>query len=166
MNTKTHRRYSEDLELHFIELKKFNKDFSHLTSALDRWITFLTKAERWERDFIPAELNHDPNIAKAAHALDVLSLDKDEREIYEAQLKWLRDQADILAKTQLDFEARGIQKGIEQGRQEGIQQGIAQGIEKIALQLLAQNFSTADIVAITGLSIEMIQALRNEVIKH
>src|SRR5208282_3546095 len=33
LNTKTHRRYSEDLELHFIELKKFDKDISHLTTA-------------------------------------------------------------------------------------------------------------------------------------
>ena len=134
LNTKTHSRYSEDLELHFIELKKFNKDLSHLKTALDRWALFLTKAEQWERNFFPRELKNDPAIEKAAHALDTLSLDKEEREIYEAQLMWLRDQAAILEKTQEDSEAIGLEKGeaigLEKGEAIGLEKGEAIGLEK------------------------------------
>lgn len=74
LNTKTHRCAFEDLELHFIELKKFDKDLAHLTTALDKWTTFLTKAEQWERNFVPPELKSEPGIAKAAHALDEASM--------------------------------------------------------------------------------------------
>ena len=111
LNAKTHRRCFEHLELHFVELKKFNKDLSHLTTALDRWTIFLNKAEQWERNFVPQELSSDPAIAKAAHVLDTLSLDETEEELYEAKLKWLRDQAGVIEKTRLDYEARGFAKG-------------------------------------------------------
>lgn len=32
-------------ELHYSELRKFTKSYQQLNSALDRWVTFLTKAD-------------------------------------------------------------------------------------------------------------------------
>lgn len=163
LNTKSYSRYSEDIELHFIELKKFNKDLSHLTTALDRWVSFLTKAEQWERNFVPRELKDDPAIKKAAYALDTLSLDKEEREIYEAQLMWLRDQAAILKKTQEDF----IEIGREEGEVIGLQKGEVIGLEKatrsIAIRMLKKGtFSIETISQTTGLTEEIVRALSKE----
>ena len=148
LNTKTHSRYSEDLELHFIELKKFNKDLSHLYTALDRWASFLTKAEHWERNFVPPELKDDPAIKKAAHTLDTLSLDQEELKIYEGQLMWLRDQAAILAKAEENF--------LEIGREEGKEIGKEEGVRDIALRMLKKGtFSIEAISETTGLPEEV-----------
>lgn len=159
LNAKTHRRYTDDLELHFIELKKFTKDLSHLTTALDRWTTFLTKAEQWERNFIPVELKDDPAIEKAAHALDTLSLDKEELEIYEAQLKWIRDQSAILEKTRQVHEARGRKKGRQEGEAIGIKKGELASKRAFALKLLARQLPVEEIAALTELSSSEITAL-------
>lgn len=147
LNAKTKNRSFEDLELHFIELKKFNKDLSHLTTALDRWVTFLNKAEQWDCNFIPEELRIDPAIEKAAKALDILSLDEEERETYEAQLKWLRNEAGTFEKIRQDGEAMGIRK--------------------VALNLLKNSsLSIEKISDITGLTQEALQLLQKDGAKN
>ena len=137
-------------------MKKFDKDLAHLTTALDRWTTFLSKAEQWERNFIPQELRTDPAITKAAQALDTLSLDAEEREIYEAQLKWLRTQAGALEKVREDSR--------EEGREEGKEEGEDIGIRKVALRLLnLREFSIDKISLMTGLTKEELLALQNTI---
>lgn len=141
LNAKTKTRSFEDLELHFIELKKFDKDLAHLTTALDRWATFLSKAEQWDRDFIPEELKIDPAIEKAAQALDMLSLDEEEREIYEAKLKWLRDESGTFKKIR--------------------EEGEAIGVKKVALSLIKKGLlSMEEISDTTGLTKEALEALQ------
>jgi hypothetical protein len=44
-------------------------------------------------------------------SLNTLSLNKEEREVYEARLKWLRDEAGAIEKAH----EKGIEKGIEKG---------------------------------------------------
>jgi predicted transposase/invertase (TIGR01784 family) len=145
LNIKTYRRSFEDLELHFIELKKFNKDLSHLTTALDRWVTFLSKAEQWEKGTVPVEFKNDPAIKKAADALDALSLDEKEREVYEARLKWLRDEAAAIEKARL----KGLEKGREEERAYAHQEKLI-----IARKLAASGMEKQQIMLITGLSFE------------
>ncbi len=141
LNAKTKTRSFEDLELHFIELKKFDKDLAHLTTALDRWAIFLSRAEQWDRNFIPEELKIDPAIEKAAQALDMLSLDEEEREIYEAKLKWLRDESGTFKKIR--------------------EEGEAIGIEKVALSLIKKGLlSIEEISDTTGLTKEALEALQ------
>lgn len=143
LNVQTMKRSFEDLELHFIELKKFNKDPAHLTTALDRWTTFLSRAEQWERNFVPEELRIDPAIEKAAQALDTLSLDEEEREIYEAKLKWLRDESGTFKKIR------------EEGREEKSHEIALRLIEKAVLGL-------EEISDITGLSKETLEVMQKK----
>lgn len=86
-NSKTKIEYSDLLELHFIELQKFNKDVKSLKTSLDRWITFLNKAYEYGKNKIPEELAQDKNIKKAIETLDVMSFGDDERNVYEQRLK-------------------------------------------------------------------------------
>jgi predicted transposase/invertase (TIGR01784 family) len=147
LNAKTKKRSFEDLELHFIELKKFNKELSHLTTALDRWTTFLSKAEQWERNFIPEELKIDPAIEKAAQALDTLSLDEEEREIYEAKLKWLRDESGTFKKI----------------REEGREEGREETKHEVALSLIKRSaLSLEEVSDITGLSKEVLESMKEK----
>ena len=95
--------------MHFIELNKFNKDYKDVKTALDKWVSFLNRAYEIDKDKIPKELEDDENIKKAIEKLDIMYLDKEEREIYENDLKALRiHNAEI--KT---AEEKGIRKGTE-----------------------------------------------------
>ena len=105
-------------ELHYIELKKFRKDYAQIANTLDRWITFLTKANKLDKRNVPVELSKDPEILKAINEVDRM-FDEDEREIYNIRLQV---QMEFESKLDSSFE-KGIQKGIEKGIEKGIQKG-------------------------------------------
>ncbi len=94
-------------ELHYIELRKFKKSYQEINSVLDRWSSFLTKADKLDKDSIPAELKIDKNIVKAINAVDRM-FDEEERMIYETRMQSL---ADIESKI-----ASAEEKGMEKGR--------------------------------------------------
>ena len=102
-------------------------------------------------------------LKRAIEKLDIMYLDKEERDIYENDLKALRiHKAEI--KT---AEEKGMRKGIEKGIQKGIQKGIEKGIEegeKKKASEIAKNLLDVlgnETIAIkTGLTIEEIQQLR------
>lgn len=87
LNAKSHKRCFEDLELHFIELEKFDRDLKFLKTALDRWTSFLKRAGIYKAKDLPPELSIDPKIDKAMRVLDTMALNQEERQIYEAKLK-------------------------------------------------------------------------------
>lgn len=58
------------LRLYFIEMGKFHKDWPEIRTALERWIAFLNKAAKFNRDHLPDALSTDPAIVKAAEQLD------------------------------------------------------------------------------------------------
>ena len=77
------------LRLYFVEMAKFDKDWPELRSALDRWVAFLNRALELDRSRLPAGLQVDPAIAKAAAELDRIGASDEEREIYEGRVKVL-----------------------------------------------------------------------------
>ena len=146
-NEKTKEDFSDLFEMHFIELNKFKKDYKDVKTALDKWVSFLNRAYEIDKDKIPKELENDENIKKAIEKLDIMYLDKEERDIYENDLKALRiHHAEI--KT---AEEKGIQKGIQEG-----EKNKASEIAKNLLDVL----DNETIAVKTGLTIEEIQKLR------
>ena len=137
--------YFKDLELHTIELNKFTSDSSEelkdivakTRTALDMWVAFLTRHDLLTADRLPKELD-DKNLKKALHVLDVLNFSKEERELYEDHLKWLRIEANTLKKAAAEALAEGISigeaRGIEKGKSELIKMMLNQGnpVDKIA----------------------------------
>ena len=87
MHAQSHKSYFEDLELHFIELHKFHDEVGHIKTTLDRWVQFLKKAHHYYTATFPEKLKVEPAIEKAFFSLNTLSLDQEERAIYEASLK-------------------------------------------------------------------------------
>jgi predicted transposase/invertase (TIGR01784 family) len=170
LNAKSHRRDFEDMELHFIELQKFDKDLSELTNRLDYWTTFLTTADQYNQETMPDVLKNDPEIGPMVKALEHLYLNEAEREIYEARLKWLRDESSAvnealkkgMEKGHEEGLAEGMEKGIEKGREEGLTQGRAQlDAEKLAIarKLREAGLPSSVIAQSTVLSIDTIEAL-------
>jgi predicted transposase/invertase (TIGR01784 family) len=77
-------------ELHYIELRKYRKNYSEIVTALDRWITFLTRAHELDRKTIPSELASDTAIVKAIEAVDRM-FNEEERDIYEVRMEAIAD---------------------------------------------------------------------------
>lgn len=148
LNVKTQRRYFEDIELHFIELDKFDKDFSQLKTSLDRWSNFLKRADRYERSNVPKEFSEDPEIGPAITALQHLYLDENERAIYDARLKWWRDEQSAVRTAEI----RGLEEGLEVGE--------TKARHELVRTLLRDGVLLEKIMQWTGLSAEEIAELK------
>lgn len=166
--------YFKDLELHTVELKKFidslGKGFENIAekiqNSLDLWSAFLTKHELLTPDKLVNKLDN-PELKKAMEVLRVMNFSDEEREAYENRLKWLRIESSALKK----MEGKGFEQGRIEGRAEGLIEGHAKGRAEghveggeevkmsIALLMLKECLSTAQISKITGLSEKELSAL-------
>ena len=111
-------------EMHYIELRKFRKTFSELTSVLDRWCAFLTRAHELDKNRVPEGLANDPCIVKAITAVDRM-FDEEERVIYQDRRLALMEVQNKIASA----EEKGIKQGMEKGMQKGMQKGMEIGLE-------------------------------------
>jgi predicted transposase/invertase (TIGR01784 family) len=129
-------------DLHYIELRKFTKQHEQVTSALDRWNTFLTKADKLDKNHIPKELASDLAIVKAITAVDRM-FDEEERLTYEIRMQSLADVESKIASAE--------------------EKGIHKASKAIALNLLGKGVDIATIAEATGLAESIIQSfLTNE----
>ena len=143
-------------ELHYLELRKFKHDLNHLSNALDRWMTFLTRAHELDKNRLPPDLSADPAIVKAVRAVDRL-FDEDDRLIYDVRLQTI---ATIESQIASALE-KGLRKGLEQGIEQGIEQGRLASVRAIARSLL-DILDAPTIAARTGLSVEEVDAMKND----
>lgn len=156
-DVETHE-FHEDLgylRLFFVEMRKLRKDWGELTSALDRWVAFLNRAESLDRSDLPRELRGDAAIVKAVEQLDRMGLDPREREIYErevqanmvdaAQLRYAEEQGEIRGRQEGRQQGRqeGRQQGRQEGRQEGLQEGKQTGRQEMALRIISRRLGPA-----------------------
>jgi predicted transposase/invertase (TIGR01784 family) len=153
LEKETGERYFTDLELHTIELKKFesktqelNELVNSIKSALDVWLAFLTKNNLLNKDNLPQALQ-DRNLKKALSVLEVMNFSDEERDAYDDHLKWLM------------IEANTLKKRYEQGKQEGEAKGKAEEKIEIAKKMLSKKHPISDIADLTGLSLEEISKL-------
>lgn len=97
---------SEDLEIHFVELPKFDLTPERLTTALDTWCYFLKHGDELDSEKLPAALDV-PSVRRALEVLNVVSLNDHERELYEGRIKARRDE-EARKKDSEQAEDRGI----------------------------------------------------------
>lgn len=98
--------FSPQLSIHLLELPKFRKTPDELTDPLDVWCYFLTHGAELDRTLLPRGLQ-TPMVERAMEVLDMLSKNDQEREHYQARLKWERDQT--------AFIDEAIEIGVEKG---------------------------------------------------
>ncbi len=144
-------------EYYLIKINRFN-DIAKDT--LDEWIYFL-KNEDIKPDFTSKGLK------EAEEKLSIMKLPEDEQRAYEHYKDDLHYQASMFESSFGDGfyegEAVGIEKGIEIGIEQGIEKGIEQAQKEIALKLIQQNMSIETIMAVTGLSRDVIEEIINTI---
>ncbi len=121
MNTRTGKEDNlHDLfELHYIELRKFHKSYKEIANALDRWVTFLTRAHELERKNIPEQLASDSAIVKAIEAVDRM-FNEEERDIYAVRMEAIADVESKIASALAEGEESKERKMVLQAHQSGM----------------------------------------------
>jgi predicted transposase/invertase (TIGR01784 family) len=137
METNEHPEQLSFLQLYFVELGKFRKDWPQICTALDRWVALLTKAKLLDRSALPDALQGEPAIVKALAELERIGADPKQRALYEAEVK-----ARMVDTIQLQTaEERGEQRGEKRGMQQGMQQGMFHGRQEGRKQLLLRQMT-------------------------
>ncbi len=137
--------YSDDIELVFVELPKFDKPLRELESISDKWLYFLKCANQLEA--VPSSLESIPEINHAFSVAKQSKLTRKELEVLEKREIFIHDSRNAILKA----------------RQEGRLEGEAIGAKQSAIAIARQLLDVLDIETIsqtTGLSVEDIQTLR------
>jgi predicted transposase/invertase (TIGR01784 family) len=173
------------MEMVFVELPKFNKTESELSSMADKWIYFIKQVGHLTA--IPKTLAEDKTINKALKVANAASLTPEELEIQEKKARWLADQEEAeserkaaLAEKQaaLAEKRAALEKlaqievekqAVEAEKQAALEKAekakkTAQDAEQsaklqIAKQMLQANVEIALIMQVTGLDEALIQKL-------
>ena len=170
-NEKSKKELSTVFEMHFVELNKFNKDFKDVKTALERWVTFLNRAYELEKNKMPLELESDESIKKAVEKLEIMSLDREERELYEGELKRIRDYIAEMKTAEIRGREKGekIGKeigekiGKEIGKEIGKKLGIKEKAKETAIKAMEMGMDNDVIMSLTGLSDKEISEIRLEI---
>lgn len=126
MDAHTSQRFSDQLEVHTLELPKFQLRVEEIRTDLDRWAWFLRHAEELDSTALPAALQQ-PAIQKATEVLETMSLDVQERLRAEARRKALLDYNQMMLEARAAGEANGFDKGEKVGFDKGEKAGFDRG---------------------------------------
>ena len=102
------------IELHFIELSKFNKKINELKNQIDKWVFFLKEANQLE-DY-PEFCQDSPSLKTAFHILERANWTKEQTLQYEREVREF--QRDITQELAEKEEAERIQKELALSKKE------------------------------------------------
>ena len=123
----------------------------------DCWIYIMKNMNMFEQ--MPFSEKY-PVFRKLAEIGDLRKLSREELELYDEDIKNMRD---IYATRKFD-EKKGMEKGMAKGMAKGMEIGMAKGIEKEKLatahRLLSMGLSEAQVATATELPLEEIQKMK------
>ena len=146
------------IELHFIELAKFDKDKPRsLSTRFEKWLHTLRFAELYREGTmsLPKELLEEEGIREALEAMCTANADPEVREMMLSREIFLRD----MLTGRICAREEGRKEGREEGRKEGREEGQKEEKLTIARKMKEKGHSNEMIVDITGLSLEEVEAL-------
>ena len=152
-NIKTGRRLNEDMELHFLEVPKFQKKPVKKMTRMERWLAYFSN----ELDNTEMEelVMSDAAIKNAVNDTGIFMQNMEER------LRYINRQMAIM-----DYNT-DMRVSREEGREEGISIGLTQGREAmatdIAIAMLRDNEPIEKIIKYSRLSRERIQDLKKQI---
>ena len=117
LREKTGSILTDDLQIHLLELSKLRLRAENVynSSPAERWAYFLKNAEQLNQDEI-RHLFPDEEIIEAAGVLEMISQTPEQRLLYNARLKFQRDEEAKVLKARQEGEAKGRQEGFLAGR--------------------------------------------------
>jgi predicted transposase/invertase (TIGR01784 family) len=116
LKNQKHQVFYDKLTFIYITLPNFTKTLDELTSLQDKW--FFVFRHLPELDKIPAALQ-ESIFEKLFHITELIAFKPQEREAYQASLKYYRDLKNVIDTAYDDGVSDGFEKGIEQGIEQG-----------------------------------------------
>ena len=151
LDKKTHEHDLKDLYFSFIELPKFPKQKGDkLDNIIEKWCYFLKYAPETTKEDMDKIIGSDTVIKQAYDALERFNWTEDELRRYDQDLKREMDNASALETAMIKGELRGEQRGEQK-----------KAIE-VAKNLLKMNLSIENIVKVTGLTKEEVEAIKKD----
>ena len=149
MDLQTRTRVSDNMRIVYLQLPLFDKHTeAECTDIFDCWIYIIKNMDMFEQ--MPFREKY-PIFRKLAEIGDLRKLSREELELYDEDIKNMRD---IYATRQFDLE-----KGRAEGRAEGRSEGQAEEKAETAKRLLAMGLSLEQVAQGTGLTVAKVQAL-------
>ena len=141
---------SDRMRIVYLQLPLFDKHTeAECMDIFDCWIYIMKNMNMFEQ--MPFSEKY-PVFRKLAEIGDLRKLSREELELYDEDIKNMRD---IYATRKFD-EKRGMEKGMAKGRAEGKVEGKAE----VARNLLSMGMSWSQIVQVTGLTEEQLKQLQ------
>lgn len=146
--------YSDDIELVFIELPKYNKAETELDTVRDKWLYFIKNAG--SLDCIPSNLNQE--LEKAFNIANEANLSEEELELQHKKKDWI-----YMQKSSIELAARtGLQQGLQQGLEQGLIQGESDAKIKMVLNAHKMGLPLQTISELTDLDEDKIKLILKE----
>ena len=150
----THQRVSDRMRIVYLQLPLFDKHTeAECMDIFNCWIYIMKNMNMFEQ--MPFSEKY-PVFRKLAEIGDLRKLSREELELYDEDIKNMRD---IYATRKFD-EKRGMEKGIAKGRVEGRAEGKTEGKAEVARNLLAMGMSWSEIIQATGLTEDQLKQLQ------
>ncbi|NNM60436.1 MAG: Rpn family recombination-promoting nuclease/putative transposase [Legionellales bacterium] len=158
-------QYLKDLQMIIIELPKFKANTFSDKKLKVLWLRFMSELNANTRE-VPVEWLEVPEIKEAVELSQEAAYSAAELDAYDRYWDAVSTEKTLitgkLAEGRLEGREEGRLEGREEGRLEGREEGRLRTQQFIARKLLAKNVSINEIIALTELSIEEINALKNE----
>ena len=133
-----------DIELIFVELPKFKKEWAALETIIDKWLFFLNNARNLQD--VPPTMDNIPEIKKAFYIANQANLNLDELDEQEKSEIFIQDQRGAITKA----------------AKESLEQGLQQGLQLKTYEIARKMLDVLDdrvIAEMTGLTLEELRSL-------
>jgi predicted transposase/invertase (TIGR01784 family) len=126
VDTMNDRVLEQTLEIHVLELPRYNLQESDLATAseVERWLFWFRHAHEYDATALRRLFPEDA-IRQAISIIEMISLKTEDKQMYDTREKAARDYQWLINGAR--------EEGREEGRQEGIQEGIQEGREQGSL---------------------------------
>ena len=150
----TRQRVSDRMRIVYLQLPLFDKHTeAECMDIFDCWIYIVKNMNMFEQ--MPFSEKY-PVFRKLAEIGDLRKLSREELELYDEDIKNMRD---IYATRKFD-EKKGMEIGMEKGMEKGMAKGMAKEKIATAYRLLSMGLSEAQVSTATELPLEEIQKMR------
>lgn len=161
------RVFYDKLTFIYLEMPHFTKTEEELETTYDKWLYVLKHLPYLDNR--PKALQ-EKIFTRLFEAAEVAKFTPDERDSYEASLKYYRDLKNVIdtaiAEGELKGKTEGRMIGIIEGKKEGLiegkKKGKIEGKTEIARNAIAENIPLDIIIRLTGLTAEELEKLKNQ----
>ena len=152
----TRQLVSDRMRIVYLQLPLFDKHTeAECMDIFDCWIYIVKNMNMFEQ--MPFSEKY-PVFRKLAEIGDLRKLSREELELYDEDIKNMRD---IYATRKFD-EKRGMEKGMKKGMEKGMKKGMAKEKIATAYRLLSMGLSDEQVSTATELPLEEIQKLKEQ----